>query len=162
MFVSVSRRGQSDQPRRSGAVLVEFALVASIFGIFLAAVVEFSHVYMVINILNASTKRAARYGAVEGITSQQVIDRVNNLLGTTIAPAQATTRVMDGNAFDDPNFQYYVFNPNDPNLDIELADRERRELFIVRTTVPYEQVAIMPPFWIKNVTLVGQSVMRHE
>lgn len=141
--------------------MVEFALVCSLFAVFLAAILEFGHVYMVINILNASAKRAARYGAVEGITSSQVINMVNGTLSSTISPAQATARVLDGSCFDDPEFDFGTFQP-DELPSIELTDLDRRSLFVVRVTVPYEQVALIPPFWVKGVVLTGQSVMRHE
>jgi hypothetical protein len=32
----------------------------------------------------------------------------------------------------------------------------------VQVTVPYNQVALLPPFWVKNATVTGQSVLRHE
>ncbi|TWT52089.1 TadE-like protein [Thalassoglobus neptunius] len=165
-MLSLNRRRAGRQvratgDRNSGVVLVEFALVCSLFAVFLAAIVEFGHVYMVINILNASAKRSARYGAVEGITSAQVASKVDTILSSTISPAQATTKVLDGNCFDDPDFDFDTFDP-DSLEQVELTDLDRRELFVVRVTVPYEQVAIMPPFWVRGITLVGQSVMRHE
>jgi hypothetical protein len=45
---------------------------------------------------------------------------------------------------------------------IELSTAPARRLFVVRITVPYNSVAILAPKWVKNMTLSGQAVMRHE
>ncbi len=47
-----------------------------------------------------------------------------------------------------------------PNIEVKNADDS--QLFLVRITVPYDRVALLPPFWAKQLNLVGQAVMRHE
>ena len=53
------RQPVSPPQDRQGAVLVENALVISVFLVFLFGIIEFGHVYLVINTLNAAAKRAA-------------------------------------------------------------------------------------------------------
>ena len=78
-----------------------------------------------------------------------------------MAPGDATVLIKDGSDFDTPGFDptglNYAALPN-----IEVEDADPKQLFIVRIEVPYNDVAILPPFWIKNITLSGQAVMRHE
>lgn len=157
----LSRQVDNLKKSRGGAVLVEFALVSSLFAMFLAMIMELGHVYLIINALNASAKRAARYGVVEGVTTAEVLTKANTLVGSTFAPAEATISVLDGSVFDSEGYDADNFNYSELP-DIELADVESRQLFVVRVSVPYEDVAIMPPFWMKGMTLSGQSVMRHE
>lgn len=157
----LSRQVDNLKKSRGGAVLVEFALVSSLFAMFLAMIMELGHVYLVINALNASAKRAARYGVVEGVTTAEVLAKANSLIGSTFAPAEATVSILDGSIFDSDGYDADTFDYSSLPT-IELDDAETRQLFVVRVSVPYDDVAIIPPFWIKGVTLYGQSVMRHE
>ena len=147
--------------RRYGATVVEMALVLPVFGIFLAGLMETGHAFMVMDVLNSGAKQAARLGALEGKTSAQVLARAQAKIGGAVDAADATVYIKDGSAFDTPGFDPtgldYTALPN-----IEVADAEARQLFIVRIEVSYNDVAILPPFWIKDITLSGQAVMRHE
>ncbi|WP_437204699.1 TadE/TadG family type IV pilus assembly protein [Planctomicrobium sp. SH664] len=146
---------------RRGVVLVENALVISAFGIFLAGILEIGHTYMVISTLNTAAKRAARYGACEQITTQQVKEHANSFLSKSFKSSKATIQVKDAGVFDTSNVTPgsidYAALPN-----LELSNAKARQLYIVRITVPYKDVALIPPFWVKNLTLKGQAVMRHE
>lgn len=151
----------AESPSRQGAVLVEFALVSSLFAMFLAMIVELSHVYLVINTLNAAAKRAARYGVVEDIPTADVIEKAKTYLGASFNRERATISVLDGSVFDTPGFAADSLDPATlPAL--ELLKAESRQLFVVRIEVPYDEVALFPPFWLHNLTLTGQSVIRHE
>lgn len=154
-------RRQQKVDRRNGAVLVEFALVSSLFAMFLAMILELGHVYIIINALNAAAKRGARYGVVEGVSTAQVIAKANSYLGASLNPAEATITVRDASVFDTNGYDGDSYDHSTLPT-IELLDAETRQLFAVRVSVPYDDVALIPPFWIKGVTLVGQSVTRHE
>lgn len=147
--------------RRYGATVVEMAIVMPVFGVFLAGLMETGHAFMIMDVLNSSAKQAARFGALEGKTSAEVLTLAQNKMSGAVDPADATVLIKDGSDFDTPGFDptglNYASLPN-----IELADTEDKQLFIVRIEVPYNDVAILPPFWIKNITLSGQAVMRHE
>ncbi|QDU41425.1 hypothetical protein Mal4_57920 [Maioricimonas rarisocia] len=132
-----------------------------VFAVFIAGIMEFGHAYLVINTLNAAAKRAARYGAVEDISTSDVVAKANSILVAARAASDATIYVKDASVFDtegvDPDQISYSSLP-----DIELLDAEDRQLYVVRIEVNYDDVALMPPFWAKNIRLSGQSVMRHE
>jgi len=146
---------------RSGATLVETAIVFPVFLMFLFAVIEFGHAFMCNATLTAAAKDGARYGSVDGVTSQQVIDRVRARVNGAFKSSKATVIVKDARTYENATTNPATVNvANLPN--IELNDADSRQLFIVRVSVPYDQVAIMPPFWAKGLTLRGDSVMRHE
>ena len=157
----LSRHDSSNSPDRSGAVLVENAIVCSIFGLFLAGIMELGHAYMVINTMNAAAKRAARYGSTDGITSTQVKTMANNIMNAAFKSSRATVIIKDGSTFDTT-----TVNPKNINYDtltnLELSTAKKQQMFIVRITVPYNNVALLPPFWVKNATLKAQAVTRHE
>jgi len=154
-------RQPNNKEHRSGVVLVEFALVVSVFAIFMAGIVEFGHAYMVLGTLNMAAKRGARMGAVEESTNDAVTTRATQILSKSINVARAEILVKDASVFDDPTVDPATIT-YDSLPDINLEEAEARQLFLVRVNVPYEDVALIPPFWAKNLTLTGMSVMRHE
>ena len=114
------------------------------------------------NTMTAATKRAARYGSVTGITNQQVEDRVGEILGKVIDMSDATVIVKDASVFDSTEDISQTPIDYDELEDVALESLEPRQLFLVYVTVPYDDVALLPPFWADNLTLTAQSVMRHE
>jgi Flp pilus assembly protein TadG len=162
MFVRVrSPQASRTQQSRCGAVLVENALVASIFGVFLAGIMEFGHAYMVQGALNAAVKRGARYGSVDLVSTSDVKSKVNGVLNAAFKSAKATVIVKDASTLDSTTTNPKTIDYN-ALPDIELNGAKTQQLFVVRASVPYNSVALLPPFWIKNLTLKAQAVMRHE
>jgi len=147
--------------RRDGTTIVETAVILPVFLIFLMALIEFGHVFMCNATLTAAAKDAARYGAIEGITTAQVIARAKQRVNGAFKSSKATVYVKDAESFEDSDTNAASVAVSSLP-DIELNDAEDRHLFIVRVHVPYNDVAIMPPWWAKNLTLHGESVMRHE
>ncbi len=137
------------------------AVVVPVFGIFLAGIMEAGHAYMILQTLNSAAKQGAREGAVGGRYTTDITTKVDSILSAGFDASEASVMVKDGSVFDTPGFD--GSNVSYGGLpDIEVHDAETRQLYIVRIEVPYDAVAILPPFWIKNITLSGQAVMRHE
>lgn len=160
MMRQSARHSGGNRGRRRGATVVEMAVVTPVFALFLAALMEFGHAFLVVGTLNSTAKQAARYGAVEGITTADVTQRVDEMLGSAFNSAEATVYVKDAGVFDSASPPANVNYKTLPN--IELSTAARRQLYVVRIEVNYNDVALMPPFWAKDLKLYGQSVMRHE
>ena len=160
-MMRVRRNSSTQQCRRRGTTAVEVALTLPIFAVFLAALMEFNHCFMVSHILKAAAKSGARFGSTEGGTAQQVQARVQTMVGAAFPASKATVIIRDASVFDTANF-----NPATVNYStlpaIDLSNVESGHLFIVQVTVPYNQVALLPPFWVKGRMVTGQSVIRHE
>lgn len=155
-----SLRQQREPVQRRGATIVEMAVVTPVFALFLAALMEFGHAFLVVGTLNSTAKQAARFGAVDGVNTAAVTTRVNEMVGAAFNSTKATVYVKDASVFDSatpPSTINYKTLPN-----IELSTAARRQLYVVRVEVNYNDVALMPPFWAKDLKLYGQSVMRHE
>ncbi|MCA8985705.1 MAG: pilus assembly protein [Planctomycetaceae bacterium] len=149
------------QDPRRGAALVEFAVVVPVFGLFLAAMVEFGHAYMVQTTLRGAAKKAARLGIGDGVTSAEVAAEARRIVSAACGTEQLNVLIKDANLFDlsdtiPENIQFGDLP------DIELSQTSTSRLFIVRLELPYDTVALFPPFWVNNLTLHSQSVMRHE
>ena len=141
--------------------MVETAFVLPVFLMFLFAMWEFTHAYMVLNALNSAAAKAARFGVAQDVSTQQVSDMAATLINNAFPSSNANIMVKNAAIFDeadvDPDSISYGDLP-----DIELSGAEPQQLFVVHIEVPYDDIAIMPPFWAKNITLKGQAVMRHE
>ena len=146
--------------QRLGTTIVEVAVTLPVFMIFMAGLMECSHAIMVVHSLNAAARNGARYGATDGISTAQVNAKVISLT-SKVFPATPTILVKNGSTFDSASFNPSTINYSSlPNIELSTATDD--QMFIVRVSVPYNNVALLPPFWIKNITLTGQSVMRHE
>jgi hypothetical protein len=90
-----------------------------------------------------------------------VVTKVESIVAGAFNTSKATVIVRDASTFDAANV-----NPN--TLDytslppVDLAKLDSSDCFLVQVTVPYNEVALLPPFWIKNATVTGRAVMRHE
>lgn len=146
---------------RLGSALVEMAVVMPVFGLLLAGLAEFGHTYLVINTMRTATKQAARYGVGENVNTQNVRNKLEDILGEAIDTHSVTLMVKDGSAFDSSEVDPESIVVSDLP-DIEVSNAEPRQLFIVRVEVPYDSVALLPPFWVQGVTLSAQAVVRHE
>lgn len=149
------------QKDRAGATLVETAIVLPVFFMLIFAFIEFGHVYLTIHTMNTAARKAARMGIGENTTTAQVDARLREIIGSAIDLEHVTVMIKDGSIFEDPD--------TDPSTvdysslpDLELADAEPRQLFIVRVSVPYSEVGIMGPRWVTALTVRGQSVQRKE
>lgn len=156
----LTRRTQ-DRKGRDGSTTTETAVVLPVFFLMLFAFIEFGHVFMTIHTLNSAARRAARVGASETSKTADVSALAYQIVNAAIPGSSATILVKNGDAFDvtgmDASKINYATLP-----DIELKTAARRQLFIVRVSVPYSKVAIMGPKWLGDVTVYGQSVMRKE
>jgi Flp pilus assembly protein TadG len=146
---------------RRGALTVEVALIMPIFVVFLAGLLEFGHYYLVQHMLNAAARRGAHLGSLEGVTTNQVVQHVRSIVGVAVDPNKVSVSVKNGSVFDTAGV-----NPKTINYDalpnIELAAAQAADCFVVQARVAYNDVAVLPPFWIKNRTVTGRAVMRHE
>lgn len=153
------RRKRND---RRGTTTVEAAFVLPVFFLFVFGVFQLGHAQMVSNMLKSAARNGARLGATEGVPSDQVVDRVRDILSSAIDPNQVTVMVKDGSLFDDGGAVPSGAGDYAALPDIELSDAGPRQLFIVRVSVPYNEVSVLPMGFLKNVVLSGQAVMRHE
>ena len=149
--------------RRPGTTLVETAVVLPVFFTFLLGFIEFGHCFMTIHTLNSAARRAARLGVGEDVTTVEVQATAHSILDSAIDAdfPGVSISVKDASLFDDPGV-----NPSMVDYeglpDVEVADVEPRELFMVRIEVPYHEIGILGPRWIDSLNLYGQAVMRKE
>jgi Flp pilus assembly protein TadG len=157
----ILQKAVRQKPSRKGALTVETALVLPVLGILLAGLMEFGHYFLVSNTLNAAAREGVQIGCYEEVTSAQVETKVRQIVAAALNSNQATVSVRDGSVFDTANVNPSSINFNSLPL-MEVSTCKRGDCFIAQVSVPYNSVALLPPFWLKNKTIVGRAVMRHE
>lgn len=140
---------------------MEVALVMPVFVIFLFAIMEFGHFCLVNHTLNAAARRGALLGTYEGVTNSQVEARVKEIVGAAINPNKVTVLIRNASVFDQSSF-----NANSVNFaslpSIDLSNAKMGDCFVVQVQVPYDNVSLLPPFFVKGKTIIGRAATRHE
>ena len=152
---------QKHGSERSGAVLAETAIVLPVFFILLFGLIEFGHVFMTIHTLNSAARRAARLGIREASSTADVRALAEKIASSAMSVDKVSIAVKDGSIFDTAGVDASSID-YDSLPDIELADAERRQMFTVRVSVDYADIAILGPPWLGHLQVYGQAVMRHE
>lgn len=147
---------------RDGTTTVEAAFVLPVFIFFVFAMIEFSHAQLVNNLLNSACRNGARLGAVEGTTTTQVVERVRQTLGSAINTSQVAIYVKDASVYDSGGTPPTTGTGIQTLPDLNVADAEPRQMFVVRATVFYNNIALIPMPFMDGVTLQSQAFTRHE
>ena len=148
--------------RRDGTTVLEVAIILPVFLTFLFGLIEVGRVQMVANILKNACRQGARYGATEGVSSTEAVARVRQILGSAMDANAAEIIAKDASVFDTGDTlpespEDYLSLP-----DIELDDAEPRQLYVIRATIHYEDIALVPLPYFADMQLTGLAFMRHE
>ena len=81
---------------RRGAAVVELAVVAPLFLLLLAGIIEFGQAFRIQHTLSNASRRGARAGIVDGVTTEQITDRVKNQCQTAlgVSPEDITVDIL--------------------------------------------------------------------
>ena len=157
---SLTNRKASSQ--RRGTTVVEAAFVLPVMFFLVLAIVEFGHAQMVANLMQSACRSGARLGSTEGTTTAQVNQRVTDTLGSAVDTSTLNIFVNDASGMDNPTAGAQTVEQIENMPSLEVRDAEPRQLFVVRATIPYNDIALVPMPFMDGVILGGQSFMRHE
>ncbi|MCO6042582.1 pilus assembly protein [Aeoliella sp. ICT_H6.2] len=155
-------RKPTDRRRTQGTTIVETAFVLPIFLLFVLSLVEFGHALMVNNVLRSATRAGARMGSTEGRSTSDVEQYVRDILDGAINAELAEVMVKNAQVYDQGSSVPANGQQIEALPDIEVADADPRQLFLVRARVAYNDVALVPMPFMSNVVLQGQAFIRHE
>ncbi len=147
---------------RRGTASVEFALALPVLLAFVFGLVECSRIRMTKNLLGAACRLAARQGSAEGVTSQEVREHAARILATGMNAERVEVLVKDAGVYDGTGALPIAGEQLSTLPDLELADAESRQMFLVRASVAYNDIALVPLPVMQGAVLTGQAFMRHE
>lgn len=156
------RRSRKRFDWRRGTAAVETAVVLPVYLLFLFAIIEFGHAQLVGNLLQSACRNAARLGSTEGTTTADVIAKVRQTLGSAVDPNDVTIYVKNAGVYDTSSTPPTTDAGIEGLPNLEVADADARQMFVVRAKVAYNNVALVPFSKLSGLTLDAQSFMRHE
>lgn len=137
---------------RSGAALVEMAIVLPIFLMVSLGIIEFGRGLMVANMVTNAAREGARMAVLDGSSNTQVQQAVVDFL-------TASTGVKAGDISVAITITPAAGNPNPAN---QCSAAMARDLITIQVQIPFSKVALIPGGYLANATLTGRSAMRHE
>jgi Flp pilus assembly protein TadG len=153
---------RSQARRRRGTAAVETAVVLPAYLLLLFGIAEFGHAQLVLNLLNSACRNGARLGSTEGTTTANVRARVNQTMGAAVTASKVTVYVKDASVFDSSTTPPSTDASLEALPDFEVANADPRQMFMVRAKVNYNDIALVPMPFLKNMALDAQAFMRHE
>ncbi|MEM6798274.1 MAG: TadE family protein [Planctomycetota bacterium] len=147
---------------RNGTTVVETAFVLPVFLLFVLGLIEFGHAMMVNNTLRSACRAAARIGSTEGRSTADVENHVRQVLGAALDVNAVEIFVKNAQSLDDGAPVPESGAGFETLPDIELADAEPRQMYLVRAKVNYNAIALVPMPFLEGAVLEGQAFMRHE
>ena len=158
------RNSYTRKPDRRGTTIPEVAFILLWMFPIGIALVDFGHCFMTIHSINAAAQRAARAGVADTSTTQDVETLAETILSQAINTDAENLVIMvkDASQFDEPAFDPDSITDYSALPDADLATLPSLTLFIVRVEVPYAEVGILGSWFLTDVNLYGQSVMRKE
>ena len=145
-FSSITANVRRRRADRRGAAAVEFAIVATVFFMFVFAIFEIGRLVMLQQIMGEACRQGARRAVLENANETAVETLVtsrlaaNSIAGATVTitwPGQDTQPDLNRLGFQDP--------------------------ITVRATVPYSSVSWLIPTWVSQTAVMeAQATMRIE
>jgi len=130
--------------QRQGTTLVETAFVLPVLFFLLLAIIEFGHAQLVNNMLNNACRTAARIGSVEGTTTADVEAFIGQKMSPVIDESNINIFVNDASVFDSGGSPPTNGTEVEALPPTELADTEPRQMFVVRASLNYNDIALVP------------------
>ena len=112
--------------------------------------------------LEGAARSAARHGAIEGVTSPEVDSVLRAYLDSAMDSTQVAVSIKDVSLFDNAGDPPETREDWEELRDVEVSSLESRDLFAVRATVSFDDVALLPLPFTEGMILEGTSILRHE
>ena len=155
------RKSLRNRRQRTGATIVETAFVLPVFFIFVFGIIEFGHATMVSNVMKNACRTAARWGSATGATTAEV-EAYARARMSVVNQNFVTIEIKAASQFDNGGGVPTSQEDFRSMPDIELGDAEPRQLFMVRASIRYGDISLIPHPWLGNALLSGQTFTRHE
>ncbi|MCA9036447.1 MAG: pilus assembly protein [Planctomycetaceae bacterium] len=140
------------KPKRTGAALVEAAVVLPVFFLAIAGIVEFGRAMMVSQLVTNASREAARRGVLDGATNAEIEayiqDKLSGALNADVSSISIAITITP--------------DPANTTTGNNLADAQMYDLVTVDVSIPYNKVGFIAGRWLEGKQLSAQTTMRHE
>ena len=145
-FSSITANVRRRRAVRRGAAAVEFAIVATVFFMFVFAIFEIGRLVMLQQIMGEACRQGARRAVLENANETAVETLVTSRLAANSIAGATVTITWPGQA-----------------AQPDLARLGFQDPITVRATVPYSSVSWLIPTWVSQTAVMeAQATMRIE
>ncbi len=142
----------SQTERRSGAALVEMAIVLPLFLLVIFSIVEFGRAMMVSQLVTNAARLGSRQAILEGATNASVETAIRTFM-------QQTCNVKSGDIKITTSIIPDADNTDPGNV---IADANQGDMITINVSIPFDKVAYIPGTFLNGKSLVGIATMRRE
>lgn len=134
--------------RRQGAAAVEFAVIAPLFLLLLAGIVEFGQVFRIEHALSTASRRGARSAMLVGAETSAIQQNINDLVVTLIGVEPQDVSVA------------VAVNGQEG---VNVSDAEQGDEICVTVSVPYSEAGLgFFATFFSDATLSSNCLFEHE
>ncbi|RCS54241.1 pilus assembly protein [Bremerella cremea] len=127
---------------RSGAAVVEFAIVAPLFILLIFGMIEYGRMVMVQQVITNASREGARRAVLDGATTSTAVAAVNEFLDTAAVNSGSVEVIVSPDPPENAGYGGAV---------------------TVTVSVPFSKVSWLPsPMYLGSTTLVAKTTMRRE
>jgi Flp pilus assembly protein TadG len=145
------------RPRRRGVAAVELAFVLPLFVGLALGIVEIGRGFEVSQVLSAAIREGARFAAMD--TSGMLLDGQD-------ANAKVTADIrnfLTASGLPGESLTIEIVHADDPTAPFDLGDpANQQEEFRINVSLPFSEVSLLPPFFLKNQSLATYIVFRNS
>lgn len=128
--------------KRSGAAVVEFAIVAPLFFLLIFGMIEYGRMVMVQQVITNASREGARRAVLDGATTSGVVAAVDEFLDSAAVNSGAVDVIVSPDPPEDAGYGGAV---------------------TVTVSVPFSKVSWLPsPMYLGSTTLQAKTTMRRE
>lgn len=128
--------------KRSGAAVVEFAIVAPLFFLLIFGMIEYGRMVMVQQVITNASREGARRAVLDGATTAGVVSAVNEFLDSAAVDSDAADVIVSPDPPETAGFGGAV---------------------TVTVQIPFAEVSWLPsPMYLGSTTLTAKTSMRRE
>ncbi|WP_345093297.1 TadE/TadG family type IV pilus assembly protein [Bremerella cremea] len=128
--------------KRSGAAVVEFAIVAPLFFLLIFGMIEYGRMVMVQQVITNASREGARRAVLDGATTAEVVSAVNGFLDSAAVDSSGAQVTLSPDPPENAGFGGAVS---------------------VTVRIPFAKVSWLPsPMYLGATTLEAKTTMRRE
>lgn len=149
----LNQAGNRPAEDRTGAALVEMALVLPIFCLIVFGIVEFGRAFMIGQLVTNAAREGVRQAVTGDYTNAQVTADIKSFLYSSAKINGSDVTIT------------FTVTPAAGNPAVagnEVSNCTSKDLITVKVAVPFSKVSLLPPSYLKTTNLNGQAAMRFE
>jgi Flp pilus assembly protein TadG len=152
------------QSRRQGVEIVEMAMVLPVMVMLVLGIIEFGRAFQMAQLLTSAAREGARLGMLYNVVKQQ--DIANGITSANQKVESDIKNFLRAAGVNTNRLEVLITTPDgddeEDTVDLDNYATMQEEYFKVTVRAPFDDIAVMPPIFMKDSMLSGEITVRHE